>query len=195
MKLALFDFDGTLTKKDSLKDFLHFYSGTLKFYFYSFLCLPILILYFFNLINASEAKQKILSFFLKGHNEAQLKQKGTEFIENLFHKSSFKKDVLQSLVKHISNNDHCYIISASPDLWIKPFAERMGVKYICTELKYAEGMYTGEFLSANCKGPEKAIRLLKEIELKDYLEITAYGNSKDDYEMMALAHYKNWVNI
>ena len=193
MKLALFDFDGTLTKKDSLIGFLKFYTGSLFFFSRCILCLPVLISWFLKLTDASTAKEKILSIYFKGQSESLLKQRGIDFIDSLFLKNAFNTTVLNHLKKHIQEKDHCVIISASPDIWIRPFAEKMGVNYICTNLLFSEGIYTGHFATKNCKGAEKVDRLLKDINRNAFDYVTAYGNSKDDAEMMALADNKIWI--
>ena len=49
-KLAVFDFDGTITKRDTFLDFILFATGKSKFSFGVFILSPVIIAYFLNLI-------------------------------------------------------------------------------------------------------------------------------------------------
>ena len=56
MNLALFDFDGTITKNDSLIKFIRFAVGDLKFVFGLFILSPVLLAYKIKLIPNFKAK-------------------------------------------------------------------------------------------------------------------------------------------
>ena len=72
--LALFDFDGTITKDDSLLKFIRFVVGDGRFVFGLVVLSPILVAYKLKLIPNYKAKQKMLSWFFKGMSkEAFLK--------------------------------------------------------------------------------------------------------------------------
>jgi phosphatidylglycerophosphatase C len=80
------------------------------------------------------------------------------------------------------------IVSASPELYIRPWAERIGVtEVIASRLAFAEGRFTGRLLGANCFGPEKARRIEAELGPSGAARIYAYGDSEGDREMLALA--------
>jgi hypothetical protein len=64
--LALFDFDGTLTDRDNLPDFIVHAVGWIRYMFVLFVLSPILALYLFKLIRNYVAKEKMLRFFFSG---------------------------------------------------------------------------------------------------------------------------------
>ena len=86
------------------------------------------------------------------------------------------------------------IISASINNWVEPFFKhRAGVYVIGTMIESKDGRLSGRFLTKNCYGREKVNRLLQLFpERKDYW-LTAYGDSRGDYELLDFAnegHYK-----
>ena len=73
-KIAFFDFDGTITKKDTLLEFIKFNKGALRLYFGFMLNSPWLIAYKLKIISNQAAKEKVLGFFF-GKMNADLFQK------------------------------------------------------------------------------------------------------------------------
>jgi HAD superfamily phosphoserine phosphatase-like hydrolase len=78
-------------------------------------------------------------------------------------------------------------VSASLDIWVKPFADKYGVSCLCTETQYINGKCTGKFETPNCNGLEKANRIRQRYDLAQYNEVIAYGNSRGDAAMFDLA--------
>jgi phosphatidylglycerophosphatase C len=87
VKLALFDFDGTIIRVDSLIKFIRFVKGDLKTAWGIFILSPILVLYKLKIIPNYRAKQWLLSYFLKGMNEQDFLTISTEF--SLHHIDSY----------------------------------------------------------------------------------------------------------
>ena len=84
------------------------------------------------------------------------------------------------------------IVSASPENWIKPWAEKYNVEVISTKLKFDNDHLIG-IAGANCNGEEKVKRIKKIINLEDYEKVIVYGDTKGDHPMLALGnerHYK-----
>ena len=103
MKISFFDFDGTITKKDSLFHFVKYSVGSFKYYFGLFILSPNLILFKLNLIPNHVAKQKLISYYFKGWNSIS-------FIE-IAHKYSIEEIdkivrpvALEKLKWHIKNH-------------------------------------------------------------------------------------------
>lgn len=79
-------------------------------------------------------------------------------------------------------------MSASPENWISPWAQKMQVELIATQLEVQNGSITGKIAGKNCHGQEKVSRIKSKYSLADYAEIAAYGDTKGDLAMLALAH-------
>ena len=186
-KLILFDFDGTITYRDTFPLFISFSRGKFKMLLGFIFNLGAVVSYFLDKKKGGELKRKILAWHFAGSDQLWLQKKGEEFIEYLFSNNGFRKEFMDVIADEKRNGNLVCIVSASIDVWIKPFARKMGIEYICTPLKFSNGKFTGEFLSPNCNNEEKRRRILDNYKLQDFEKIIAYGNSDADNEMFSLA--------
>ena len=83
-------------------------------------------------------------------------------------------------------------MSASLDIWTKPFAEKFGMKLIATQAKFKDEVYTGQFITKNNNGQEKVSRIKKEIEGKKFDKIIAFGDTSGDKPMLSFAHESHY---
>ncbi|UII30971.1 HAD-IB family hydrolase [Fulvivirga ulvae] len=185
-KLALFDFDGTLTTKDTFIEFIKFYRGAFKFYLGFMLLAPILILYKLKVIPNWRAKEYVITYFFKGESIAHFNEKGRAFAEE-FIPGMVRKKALDKFNQHIAQGDLVMIVSASAVNWVKPWADKNGVELIATNLETKNNRLTGRILGRNCYGSEKVSRIGSQIDIRDYSDIHVYGDSRGDKEMLELA--------
>jgi phosphatidylglycerophosphatase C len=80
------------------------------------------------------------------------------------------------------------VVSASPENWVKPWCNIWKVDCVATRLEYRDGKLTGNITGINCYGKEKVERIKRFVKLEEFGVITAYGDSRGDHEMLALAH-------
>ena len=184
-KLYIFDFDGTLTKKDTLFDFLKF--SFPKVYFFNYLLfIPLFVVSKLKIIDAGFVKEMFISKFLKGKSYVEINQLAQNYFEKNHQELIYSK--ADEYIKSLSNYNDKFIVSASVDFWIQPFADYYEMGLICTKAKYDEqGFYSGYFASPNCNYQEKRIRIEKEINLSLYDEIIAFGDTKGDAAMFEIA--------
>lgn len=187
--LALFDFDGTITSKDSLFEFIKFASGKLGFYFVMSIFSPWIIYYVFIKKEGEIAKRKVLAFLFKGKSESELKQLGISFTEKII-PSILLPRALDEINMHKKQGNKVLVISASLDIWLKPWADSMGMELICTQMEFENQKFSGRFATANCIGIEKVNRINSYLKLNDFRPIFAYGNSSGDKQMLELADHK-----
>lgn len=187
-KIAFFDFDGTITNKDSLFEFIRFAVGDKKFIFGLIVLSPILVLYKLKFIENYKAKQKMLSWFFKDMKTDIFLSISKEFSLNQIDKI-VKKEAINKLYWHKKQKHKIVIVSASLESWLEPWCTKNGFELIATKLEF--NLYvTGNLLSKNCYGIEKVNRIKEKFNLLDYDFIYAYGDSKGDKEMLELADKK-----
>jgi phosphatidylglycerophosphatase C len=191
-RIVLFDFDGTITTKDTLLEFIRYYHGSAKFALGFALSAPWLGLMYLKVIPNWKAKQKVLQWFFAGEDEAAFNVKCEEFTKNII-PSLIRPKALEEIRGHQKQNATVVVISASAENWVRPWCALMGLNCLATRLESKDGKLTGKISGANCYGPEKERRIRECYQLDDFQEVFAYGDSRGDLEMLALAkhqHYK-----
>lgn len=185
--IAAFDFDGTLTTRDSFLAFIKFACGTVSYYAGLVRYAPQLALMLLHLYPNSKAKQRLFSHFFKGWQYSWFKALGEDFTVVI--DTMRNEPVIQRLQEHIDRGDTVYIVSASLPEWITPWCSKLGVKHVlATEVEVDDdGRLTGRFKTPNCRGQEKVNRLLAVEPDRQNYHLTAYGDSRGDRELLALA--------
>ena len=189
MKIAFFDFDGTITKEDSTIKFIRYMVGDIKFFIGVFLLLPVIILYKIKIISNNLIKQIIMTYFFKGKDIMSFQKKSEYFSLNEID-PIIRKKALERIYWHRENGHIIVIVSASVDLWLKPWCEKNNIILIATMLEIKDKIITGKTFKKNCYGPEKVKRIQELYSLSDYKYIYAYGNSRGDREMLNIANEK-----
>jgi HAD superfamily hydrolase (TIGR01490 family) len=191
-KLVLFDFDGTITTRDSFAEFLIFYKGKMKFLLGVMILSPVIALYILKLIPNWRGKQIVLRWFWGGADVQEFNARCREFSTQALPRI-IRPQALAVIREYLKSPDTTVaVVSASAENWIGPWCEAMGVKCIATQLDTVDGKLTGNICGANCYGPEKVKRIEQLFKLADYDEIVAYGDSAGDREMFAIAHQHHY---
>lgn len=187
MNLALFDFDGTLTTKDSLGEFIKYVVGPKRYFFGMMRFSPIFVAYKLKIMRNDLAKERLLEQFFKGFDEDEFreiaKRYSLEEIDLILRDEIYKK-----FNQHKKDGDRVVIVSASMRSWLEPWAEKQNVELLSTELEFIDKKVTGKFKTANCHGEEKVNRIKAHLSLEEYETIYAYGDSSGDDAMLAIAH-------
>jgi HAD superfamily hydrolase (TIGR01490 family) len=187
-QLVLFDFDGTLTSGDSLWHFLRF-AVPLPRLVWGALCWGLWLagVLLRGKYSAGRAKERLLSQFFKGWTQDELAWLGTRFFRSRL-PGLLRINVLRLLRHYKSLPDtQVVLVSASADVWLRPFCAAEGIALLCSEFRYMEGRFTGHFVHGNCNGTAKAERVRSAYDLTRYQRVVAYGNSRGDFPMFGLA--------
>jgi phosphatidylglycerophosphatase C len=187
-RIAFFDFDGTITTKDTLLEFIKFYKGRGYFYLGFILYSPFLIAYKLKIIPNYVAKQKVLSFFFKGEPLEVFQLKCDDFSEKIL-PHLLRPKALREIEKLKAVGSNIVIVSASAENWIKKWASGNGLNLIGTRLAIADNRITGTIEGKNCYGDEKVRRIQDNYDLNLFKEIYCYGDSGGDTAMLKLANY------
>lgn len=190
--LALFDFDGTITTKDTFLEFIKFSRTSIYFYIGFILLSPVLILYKIKVLSNSFAKQAVISFFYRGVKEHKMIAWGEEFCDKKL-PAMIREKAMQKIQWHKEKGHRVIIVSASVDWWIKPWCRAMGIELISTRLELTKKRkVTGRLATPNCYGQEKVNRIKEYITINEYSYIYAYGDSEGDKQMLEIANEKGY---
>ena len=188
-KIYAFDFDGTLTTKDTLLEFIRFAKGTLAFGWGFMRYAHLLVLMKLGLYPNWKAKQKVFAHFFKDTTLEDFDAICQEFTASS--RYLLRPKGIETINQALSEGSEVLIVSASIDNWVQPFFPQ--VKVLGTQIEVVDGKLTGRFLTKNCYGEEKVNRLKAIYPNRQDYHLTAYGDSNGDKELLAFAdesHFK-----
>ena len=198
VKLALFDIDYTITRKETL---MEFYKYSLEEDIKNIRFLP-------------RALYSGLMDSIKVYDERRVKECFLKFIDNIDEKDlakltkSFYDERLSSIlykdavdmIKKLKNEGYMVIlISASPEFYIKEFYAIKEVDLIIgTKFAFEGGKFVRKMDGNNCKGEEKVKRLnevLKEKNIKaDFKNSYMFSDSLSDKPLLDLVGNPYLIN-
>jgi phosphatidylglycerophosphatase C len=186
MQLALFDFDGTLTDRDTMLAFCRHVRGSLRFWAGMVWLTPVFAMMALKWMPAETAKVHFLRHFLGGMTRYELEIWARSFANEV--DAWMRPGALERLAWHQEAGHDVAVVSASVDIWLLPWMERRGLRCLCSRAAYEEDVFTGALDGPNCNYEEKVRRVNEAFDLLTYIRIYAYGDSKGDSAMLALAH-------
>ena len=184
--IVAFDFDGTLTCKDSFVAFLAWRAGVRRSVLGLTRLAPAAIRYGLD-HDRGRLKAAAVQEFLRGVTRETLTDDARRFAAE--HSGDLlRPDALKCWKDWRARDARLVIVTASPEILVAPFARGLGAeRVIGTRLAFdAQGRVSGRLDGANCRGPEKISRLA-EIYGQDFQLAAAYGDSDGDREMLARA--------
>ncbi len=194
MNLALFDFDGTISFNDSFASFLKYSVSAKKLYFGAFVLAPFIIAYKLKILSNQKAKEKVLNYFYNGMSESDFNEICQRFSAEILN-NLCKQSALECLQNHKQNGDKIVIVSASLQNYLQPWCAKYGYDLLATKLEVKNGLITGFIDGWNCYGKQKVRKIKQNYDLDAFWRIYAYGDSKGDLPMLALAHERFYRNF
>ncbi|HXD77459.1 MAG TPA: HAD family hydrolase [Puia sp.] len=192
-KIAFLDFDGTVTTKDTLLEFIKYCKGTTRFYLGFVLNGPWMLAYKIKLISNQRAKERILRHFFRRTPLDRFQQICDAFSRDRL-AGLLRPKALGEIARLKEAGVEVVIVSASPENWIRGWTAGIGAELLATRLETMPGrentdppLLTGRIQCANCHGEEKVRRIKEAYDLGNYRQVYAYGDSPGDRPMLGLA--------
>jgi len=195
MRLVFFDFDGTLTKSDTLWPFARVLSesrrhrGTVRI---------AVALSLFGLrvgLRSNHAfKQRFIQLLVQGQSTERMRQLSEQFHQTVL-TSLLNKDVFEALSRHTLAGDHVYLVSSNFDFFLEPLRTKWNLKGIfATKTEVEAGRFTGRLLGSPCDGKEKLERVLAFFGEKRVRDAVAYADSANDRYLLGIVKTSHWVS-
>ncbi|MBN1501051.1 MAG: HAD-IB family hydrolase [Spirochaetes bacterium] len=189
MNLALFDFDGTITYKDSYTGFIKFSVKWKRLIAGLILLMPVIIGYKLKLLSSAKTRQIITYFSFHGCSHSEINELGLKYSGEII--PLFIRNIaIEKIQWHKQQGDKIVIVSASINIYLKHWCEKHGLDLICSELEIKENKLTGNYINGDCSGKKKSERILEKYDLQIFNKIYAYGDTIEDKEMFDLADIK-----
>ena len=189
--IVAFDFDGTLTIRDSFTAFLRWRAGPAGWAIGLAKMTPALAAYIGDR-DRGRIKAASVREFLHGVERQTLEAEAERYADQVWDRF-MRPDALACWKAWGEKGAHRVIVTASPETTVAPFARRLGAEGLLgTQLVFdAQDRVTGAFAGLNCRGEEK-VRRLRAAYGDDMSLTAAYGDTSGDTEMIAIAAEKGF---
>lgn len=189
MNLALFDFDGTITTREMLPDFLYYSVPKSRLMVGKILLAPLLAGYRIGWVSGSVLRRAIVWLGYARAPFDAYARKGRTFADEML-PGVLRPEVMQRIRWHQSQGDQVVVVSGAFDIYLTHWCRQHGLDLICSSLEHRDGFLTGRYLGPQCVRSEKARRVRERYDLTRYAEIYAYGDTVEDEDLLAIAHRK-----
>lgn len=189
--IAFFDFDGTITRADTMLELVKYVKGKAAYYKGIIMLSPWLMAMKAGLISRQQGKEKFLATFFRGMDVSMFNALCERFSAEKL-PALIRQDALAAIKKHLSENDEVVVVSASAENWVAPWCKTLGIATLCSELEIIAGKLTGKLKGTNCNENEKVNRILLAYDPALYGDIFAYGDSSGDKQMLELSHNRGY---
>lgn len=189
--VAAFDFDGTLARRGSVWPFLLAVCGPSRLVRATVPLLPRMVLAgLLGGTHADGAKEALFCRCLAGRPADDVATRAAAFGSAHFRRRA-RPEVVARMRSHRQAGHPVAIVSASPEVYLRPVAAELGADaVIATRLQVdGDGRLTGRYDGGNCRGPAKLARVRQWAATASGSDgppaLWAYGNSAGDRELLA----------
>lgn len=189
MNLALFDFDGTITTRETFPDFMHLAVAPRRLVVGKLLLAPLIIGFRLGVLPGTLVRASIVRFAFRGVAEAAVTGAGEAFASDVL-PHLLRPEAMQRIGWHQARGDTVVVVSGGFDLYLSHWCRQHGLALICSKLESAGGMLTGRYLGAQCVAMEKCRRVREHYDVAGFPKVYAYGDTTEDIAMLGMAHEK-----
>lgn len=202
--VAAFDFDGTISRRDTLVPFLAKVAGPRRF---AAACARLGLSGArrdLDIRDRDDVKERIIRLLLAGRTEDELRSRGELYARDLL-ADGLRPLLLDRLHGHHARGHQTVIVSASLVYYLEPLARTLGMEHvIAVEPQVVDGRLTGALVRPNVRAEQKAL------QLRDWLDgqglhadplpsagrpvrLWGYGNSSGDYALLRMSDHRFWL--
>lgn len=186
MQLALFDFDHTLTDGDSYAKFLRRVATPAQLRQARWRIGPWVLGYRAGLVSAAALRRRVTAMTFAGRDAEEVEALGAAHARDAL-PAMLRPDMMQRLDAHLRDGHDVVLVSASLDSYLRPWCATHGLHgLICNALERDGTRLTGRYAPHDI-GAHKAQEIRQRLDLSRYARIHAYGDSREDRPMLALA--------
>ncbi len=196
MNLALFDFDGTITTREMFRSFIEFAVPPRRRALGTALLAPMVLGYRLGLVSPKLMRQCAVRVALRGLREADAFALGEAFAREVI-SGVLRAQALERIRWHREQGDRIVVVSGALDVYLSHWCREHGLELLCSQLESSEGRLTGRYRGEQCVNGEKSRRVRAAYDLASYPVVYAYGDTKEDHDLLGIAHrrYFQWNEL
>lgn len=179
------DFDGTITSKDSLLEFIRYSKGDASFMFGFLLNSPVLAAYKLGIISNQRAKEIVLKYFFGDTTVEDFESLCVDFMRERM-PAILRPKAMKEIEKLKAAGAEVVVVSASPEAWLRKWCADLSILCIATRLAVSNNRISGRIEGLNCHGNEKVRRITELFDLDSYSSVYCYGDTPADKPMLSL---------
>ncbi|MFP7723268.1 HAD family hydrolase [Lysobacter sp. A3-1-A15] len=187
MDLALFDFDGTITTRETFPDFVRRAVPPGRQRWGGALLAPLVAGYRLGLVPGTTVRAAIVRIGLKGLPWVELEAHGEAFARQVL-AQALRVDAMRRVDWHRERGDTVVVVSGALDAYLRPWCESHALPVLCSALEVSDGRLTGRYDGPQCVLEEKARRVRANYDPGRFERIHAYGDTPEDAPLLAMAH-------
>jgi phosphatidylglycerophosphatase C len=195
MNLALFDFDGTITTRDTFTPFVIRAADRARLVASSPALVTLMAGYKLGVLPGTLVRAAGVRACLRGRAASWVATFGERYAAML--SRWVRPEAWARFEWHAERGDRVAVVSASLGEYLRPWCAARGFDVICAELAREDGLLTGRYQAGDCSGASKARRVRERYRLGEYERIYAYGDTEEDRPLLALADeaYFRWRRV
>ena len=196
MSLALFDFDGTITTRETMPDFVRRSVSRRRLLVGQLLLAPLVLGYKIGIVSGTLIRRVIVRFAYSGIPASVLEAQGRDFAQSYL-PNALRGEAMQRIAWHKAQGHKVVVVSGGLEAYLEPWCDSHGVELICSSLQQSDGILTGRYKGRQCVLAEKARLVRERYDLAAYPTIYAYGDTPEDLDMLAIAtkQYYQWQEV
>lgn len=196
MDLALFDFDGTITDRETMPYFMRAAVRPHRKLLGGTLLLPAILGYKTGIVSGTAIRAAICHVGFRRIPASELEVHGRRFAQD-FLPTTLRPEAMARIAWHKKRGDTVVVVSGGLDLYLRHWCEEHEVELLCSALEQRGGRFTGRYRGLQCVKDEKARLVRKHFPLSNFARVFAYGDTPEDRELLAMAHeaYYRWQPV
>ena len=188
--LALVDFDHTVTTCDSYARFLRSIATPRQRARAPWTVGPWMAAYKLRLLSAAALRRRVTRIVFRGRDIAEVEAAGQRYADQQL-PALLRPEMMARIAWHRARGDIVVVVSGSLDAYLRPWCDAHGLALICNRLAMVDGRCTGHYLHGD-RGEHKADDIRAAYDLSAFARVHAYGDSREDRPMLALAQERWW---
>ena len=187
--IAAFDFDGTITIRDT---FLPFLAAAFGWGSQAEAIMRVALDVVgrgARMRSRDVLKARLIAILFAGHDCGPVDAAARDFAIRVA-RDLLRPAALERVRWHRERGHRLVLISASLDIYLTHLVGQLGFDdLLCTRLSRMNGIFDGRLVGRNCRGAEKVARLNELLDGCNGYQIYAYGNSAGDRELLRAADF------